>query len=157
MNLHILCVDDQREVLAAIQNDLSVLPFKGEYCESAEEAWEVMEDLDADGNLLALIVCDQVMPEKNGVDFLVEVAADDRFVKTRKMMLTGLATHSDTIRAINESNIDAYVEKPWSANDLLETVKRLVTEYVIEAGVEHQDFMDSLHAETLYKALHKRT
>jgi len=157
MNLHILCVDDQREVLAAIQNDLSILPFNVEYCESAEEAWEVIEDLDAAGNLLALIVCDQVMPEKNGVDFLIEVAADARFSQTRKMMLTGLATHSDTIRAINESNIDAYVEKPWSAEDLQQTVKRLVTEFVIEAGVDHQQIMESLDAETLYKALHKRT
>jgi len=47
MNLYIVCVDDQREVLAALQNDLGDLPFVVEGCESAQEAWEVMDELDA--------------------------------------------------------------------------------------------------------------
>jgi two-component system chemotaxis response regulator CheY len=157
MTLHIICVDDQREVLAALQNDLSVLPFVVEGCESAEEAWEVMEDLDASGEFVALIVCDQVMPDKNGVDFLSEVATDDRFLHTRKMLLTGLATHRDTIRAINESNIDMYIEKPWDVESLLDHICRLVTEFVVSARLDYASMIDVLHSETLYKALRKKT
>ncbi|MGA1196744.1 MAG: response regulator, partial [Candidatus Latescibacterota bacterium] len=136
MTLHIICVDDQREVLAALQNDLSVLPFVVEGCESAEEAWEVMEDLDASGKFVALIVCDQVMPDKNGVDFLSEVATDDRFLQTRKMLLSGLATLRDRIRAINESNIDMYIEKPWDVESLLDHICRLVTEFVVSSRLD---------------------
>jgi len=157
MTLHIICVDDQREVLAALQNDLSVLPFGVEGCESAEEAWEVIEELDASGKFVALIICDQVMPDKNGVDFLAEVATDDRFSHTRKMLLTGLATHSDTIRAINESNIDMYVEKPWNVESLLDHIRRLVTESVVSARLDYSSMIDILHSETLFEALRKKT
>ena len=157
MDLYIICVDDQREVLNVLQNDLSALPFVVEGCESASEAWEVMNDLDAQGEYLALIICDQVMPEKKGVDFLAEVVADDRFLHTRKVLLTGLATHADTIRAINESQIDVYVEKPWDVALLLDHVKRLVTEFVIAAGLDYRTMIDVLHAETLYMALQKKT
>ncbi|MFT5367339.1 MAG: two-component system chemotaxis response regulator CheY [Candidatus Latescibacterota bacterium] len=157
MELYIVCVDDQREVLAALQNDLAPLPFGVEGCESAGEAWEVIDDLDASGKHLALIICDQVMPEKSGVAFLTEVTLDDRFLHTRKLLLTGLATHSDTIRAINESNIDMYVEKPWDVEKLLDHIRRLVTEYVVAAGVDYTSFMNDLHPETLYKALRKKT
>lgn len=157
MNLHIICVDDQREVLNVLLNDLTALPFTVEGCESASEAWEVMDDLDAQGGYLALIICDQVMPEQSGVDFLAEVVADDRFLHTRKLLLTGLATHADTIRAINESQIDMYIEKPWDVVTLLDHIQRLVTKFVIAAGIDYRDMMEALHAETLYKELHKKT
>ena len=39
----IICVDDQREVLATLKKDLEEFTdlFKIEYCESAEEAYEL--------------------------------------------------------------------------------------------------------------------
>lgn len=157
MNLHIVCVDDQREVLFALQNDLSELPFAIETCESAEEAWEVLDELDGDGSHVALIICDQVMPDKNGVDFLAEVTADDRFVYTQKMLLTGLATHQDTIRAINETNVGLYVEKPWNGDDLIVQVRRLITLFVLNSRLDYQDWVSELDGEILYKFLHKRT
>ncbi|MBT3602619.1 MAG: response regulator [Candidatus Latescibacteria bacterium] len=157
MDIHIICVDDQREVLAVLQNDLSGLPFELEVCESADEALEVMDDLDGAGAHVALIISDQVMPERNGVNFLAEVRADDRFTHTKKLLLTGLATHDDAIRAINESNIDIYVEKPWNVDILLAYIRRLVTESVVAAGLDYSSMMDHLDTEVLYKTLRKKT
>lgn len=156
MNLYIICVDDQREVLGALQNDLSVLPFEIETCESPAEAWEVLDDLDAQGELVALIICDQVMPGKNGVEFLAEVTDDARFQYTQKMMLTGLATHQDTIRAINETNVSVYVEKPWHVDELLAHIRRLITEFVLKSGQDYQEWISELDGEILYKNLHKK-
>lgn len=157
MDVHIVCVDDQREVLAVLQNDLSGLPFALEVCESADEAWEVLEALDGAGDHVALIISDQVMPDKKGVDFLAEVRDDDRFARTKKLLLTGLATHDDAIRAINESNIDVYVEKPWQVDTLLGYIRRLVTEYMVSAGLDYSSVMDSLDPEVLYKTLRRKT
>jgi len=44
----IICVDDQREVLATLKKDLEefIELFKIEYCESAEEAYEIIEEID---------------------------------------------------------------------------------------------------------------
>ncbi len=155
----IICVDDQREVLAALRKDLAGLTEKCEieYCESAEEAGEIMNALDDSGETTALLICDHVMPRKNGVDFLIEINNDARFTRVRKLLLTGQATHQDTIVAINEAAIDRYVEKPWQAEELLKTVKILLTEFLLVSGMDYQSYLEIIDQETLYEQLRKRT
>jgi len=97
------------------------------------------------------------MPEKNSVDFLTEVTSDERFAHTRKLLLTGLASQADTIRAINESQIDVYVEKPWQVDQLQDHVRRLVTEFVLAVRLDYSAMIADLHAETLYKVMRKKT
>lgn len=157
MNLHIICVDDQREVLAALRNDLTELPFVCEFCESADEAGEVLEDIDAEGGYVAVIVCDQVMPEKSGVEFLTEVAEDGRFEHVKKLLLTGLATHQDTIEAINKASIHAYMEKPWDVDGLLGEIRKLVTDFVLDVGLDYQSISEGLDPQRLYERLSKKS
>ena len=155
----IICVDDEREVLAALKRDLA--GFKDycnlTYCESAEEAQEVLEDLDAEGKPVALIVCDHIMPGKNGVDFLIELNKDSRFARTKKLLLTGLATQQDTIQAINQAQLDRYIEKPWAAESLIQVMKVLLTEFVVGAGMDYSAAMEILDQPTLYKFLRRQT
>ncbi|MBY8071827.1 response regulator [Vibrio fluvialis] len=144
--LNIICVDDQREVLSAVLQDLEPLAtwLNIEDCESAYEVLDLMDDLDAQGEHIALIISDHVMPGKTGVDLLTEVAEDSRFKGTKKVLLTGQATHSDTINAINAAGIDRYFEKPWNTKALVECVRSLVTEYVFERGMDYTEWHDHL-------------
>ncbi|MBL4294303.1 response regulator [Vibrio fluvialis] len=144
--LNIICVDDQREVLSAVLQDLEPLAtwLNIEDCESAYEVLDLMDDLDAQGEHIALIISDHVMPGKIGVDLLTEVAEDSRFKGTKKVLLTGQATHTDTINAINAAGIDRYFEKPWNAKALVECVRSLVTEYVFERGMDYTEWHDHL-------------
>ncbi len=155
--LYILCIEDQPEVLNSIVEDLSFFEehLVIEECESASEAEEIIEELDAKGDLLAVVVSDHVMPGKNGVDFLSDLHDDDRFRNTKKILLTGLATHADTIRAINKAAIDRYIEKPWQSALLLQYVKELLTLYVIEKGIPYQPLMKYLDKATLFELLKK--
>jgi two-component system chemotaxis response regulator CheY len=152
---NIVCVDDQREVLATLKKDLDGFLnfFKIEYCESAEEAYEIIEEIDEKGENLALLICDHIMPVSNGIDFLIEVDNDIRFQKTKKLLLTGLATHQDTIIAINNANIDYYVEKPWESADLINAVKHLLTKYILTSSIDYSEFISILDQELLYKEL----
>lgn len=144
--LNIICVDDQREVLSAVLQDLEPLAnwLNIEDCESAYEVLDLMDDLDAQGEHIALIISDHVMPGKTGVDLLTEVAQDSRFRGTKKVLLTGQATHTDTINAINTAGIDGYFEKPWHAKTLVECVRSLVTEYVFEQGMDYTEWHHEL-------------
>ncbi len=153
--LKIISIDDQREILAALRKDLLQL---GEYCslaecESAEEAAEVLDEVDAEGAHLAILICDHVMPGQNGIDFLAEFDKDVRFPHTKRVLLTGLATHQDTIVAINEAHIDFYIEKPWDGEDLLRIIKVMLTRYVLESGLEYRPYLAILDQETLYEKL----
>jgi len=158
-NIVIIVIEDQREVLQAIGKDLVILEggFLVEECESTAEARQVMDAIDAAGDYVALIISDQVMPNQTGVDFLIEVHNDSRFTGTRKMLLTGLATHRDTIEAINKASIDKYISKPWKTDELLESVKTLVTEFILEKGIDYTKYIDLLDKQVLFDKLRRTT
>ncbi|MBK8489519.1 MAG: response regulator [Saprospirales bacterium] len=155
--IYILCVEDQREVLNAILQDLAPLEpaFFLEGCESAPEAEELIEEIDARGDFIGMLVCDHVMPEKSGVDFLIEVNRDQRFKNTRKLLLTGLATHQDTINAINNADIDRYIEKPWNAELLVRLVKQLLTGYILDQGLPYEKYLPYLDTQILFERIRK--
>lgn len=153
--INIICVDDEREVLDSVSRDLAFFSdvFNIEECESAQECLDLLDELNADDESVAVIISDHVMPQKNGVDLLVEVEMDNRFIGTKKLLLTGLATQADTIRAINEARLDHFLEKVWDPEELLQTVKELLTEFIVEKGIELDDYVELLDAKTLHRLL----
>lgn len=153
--INIICVDDEREVLDSVSRDLAFFSevFNIEECESAKECLDLLEELDAEQEHVAIVISDHVMPQKNGVELLVEIEMDNRFIGTKKLLLTGLATQADTIRAINKARLDHFLEKVWDPEELLQTVKELVTEYIIEKGIDYETYIDQLDAKTLYRLL----
>ncbi len=156
---NIICVDDQRDVLATLKKELHFFRdfLSIYYCESADEASTILNELDAKSEPIALIICDHVMPGKSGVGLLSEIKSDGRFEHTKKLLLTGLATHEDTIDAINKAQIDRYIAKPWNTQELIDTARILITQFILETGMEYEPFMNILHQETLYEALKSRT
>jgi len=158
-NIYIICIEDQREVLNTIASDLSIFEdkFVIETCESAGEAEEVLEEIDAEGDYAGVLVSDHVMPGKSGVDFLIEVNHDHRFKLTKKLLLTGLATHEDTINAINNADIDRFIEKPWDSDRLIQYVKILLTEFIFDKGINYKNYIDLLDQPTVYKRLKQMT
>ncbi len=155
--IYILCVEDQREVLHAILQDLEPLAdsFILEGCESALEAEELMDEVDSRGDLIGLLICDHVMPDKSGVDFLIEVNRDGRFLHTKKLLLTGLATHQDTINAINQANIDRYIEKPWATEELVRRARQLLTLFILDKGLPYEKFLPILDTDILFERIRK--
>lgn len=153
--INIICVDDEREVLDSVVRDLEYFSdlFNIEECESAIECLELLEELDANQEYVAVLISDHVMPGKSGVELLTEVEIDHRFLGTKKLLLTGLATQADTIRAINNANLDHFLEKVWDPAELLQTVKELLTEFIVERGIEYDDYVEKLDAPTLYRLM----
>ncbi len=153
--INIICVDDQQEVLDSVMRDLRPLTshVRLEEASSVADCMQLIDQIDDDGDHVAIVISDQVMPGETGTELLGKVAADRRFTKTRKILLTGQATHADTINAINDGHIDNYIEKPWQPEKLLATVKRLLTLYVLDAGLDHTEYMPVLDTVTLFTKL----
>ncbi|MCV9386872.1 response regulator [Reichenbachiella ulvae] len=153
--IYILCVEDQREVLNTISSQLAEFEKHVivEECESAGEAEELIEEIDAKGDFVAIVISDHVMPGKSGVELLTTLHQDDRFKDTKKILLTGQATHMDTIKAINMAGIDYYIEKPWKADDLIKKTSSLLTQYVVKKGLNYESYVDILDSEKLFNLL----
>ena len=153
--INIICVDDQQEVLDSVMRDLRPLAshVRLEEASSVADCMQLIDQIDEAGDHVALVISDQVMPGETGTELLGRIAADRRFAKTRKVLLTGQATHADTINAINDGHIDNYIEKPWQPEKLLSVVKRLLTLYVLDAGLDHKEYMPVLDTTTLFSKL----
>lgn len=153
--IYVICVDDQREVLASVARDLR--PFSDwtiiEECESADEALALVEELESKEKPLGLIVCDHIMPGTLGVDFLAKVERGDHFRHVKKILMTGQATHQDTIDAINFAKIDGYIEKPWDGEKFRAICRRLLTEYIFDAGLNPLEYTSYADPEVMMRRM----
>ncbi len=153
--LYIVCVDDQREVLHNIIRDLHIFNSWTvvEECESAMEARELLEELAADGLPVALVVCDHIMPEITGVDFLSDLAAKKNLPHLKKVLLTGQASHHDTIEAINNAKINYYIEKPWKSEELQNVCRKLLTTYLFDTGRYTHEFRTVVDSQVMLERM----
>ncbi|MGD8278673.1 MAG: FAD-dependent oxidoreductase [Gemmatimonadota bacterium] len=110
----ILAVDDDRDVLAAVENDL-----RRQYADryrvmgagSPEAGLDVLGRLRQRGDPVSLIIADQRMPRMTGTQLLAEAARI--YPQARRVLLTAYADTDAAIDAINISDVDYYILKPW--------------------------------------------
>lgn len=154
----ILCVDDEREVLDSVLQDLSTLEeyFIIEAAESVDEAKEVIADAIADHIPLALILCDHIMPGEKGVDFLIELKHQSETERARKVLLTGQAGLEETIQAVNNASLDYYIAKPWDGDKLREVAIDQLTTYMIDNEKEIMPWARVLDTNRIMTALSNR-
>ncbi len=131
--LVILCIEDEDEVRDAVVRDLEAFEptFLVEMAEDADDARQVVTEVAAAGDAIALVIADHRLPGMQGTDFLIELHAQPETTSARKVLLTGQAGHEDTIRAINEASLDHYISKPWTEEELHSVVREQLTEYVL--------------------------
>jgi thioredoxin reductase (NADPH) len=115
MNLPVIfTIDDDPQVLRAISRDLKV-KYGKEYkilsTTSAQEALESLTDLKNTSDVVALFLCDQRMPEMEGVSFLEK--AIKIFPEAKRVLLTAYSDTDAAIKAINDVKLDYYLIKPW--------------------------------------------
>ncbi|WP_299695359.1 response regulator [uncultured Vibrio sp.] len=151
----ILCVDDEPEVLNSILQDLATFEenFMVEGAESVDEAKQVIKEVSKDDIKLALILCDHIMPEKTGIDFLIELNQHESTKPTRKLLLTGQAGLEDTITAINNAALDFYISKPWQGDQLRDTITHQLTDFVIANDKQLLNWTAILDTERILKSV----
>jgi response regulator RpfG family c-di-GMP phosphodiesterase len=73
-------------------------------------------------NQIDVIVTDQRMPEMTGVELLEEIINIDP--EPMRILLTGYTDMGAVIDAVNKGKIFHYLNKPWSEEELDETINR---------------------------------
>ncbi|MGO1590819.1 MAG: response regulator [Ancrocorticia sp.] len=151
MTLTILILEDEPEVRHALERDLQAFAdrFNIEAAETFDEAWDVLEELIDSEDELALVLSDHRLPGRDGVDFLISISEDERVADAKKILVTGQAFLDDTVRAVNKAHLDYYVAKPWDGAQLCEVVRELLTDYVLESGVDPLHYMRDLDEERI--------
>lgn len=144
--IYILLIEDELEVMEALLSDLEEFEdyFPLEAANSSDEAERILQEITGSGNLVGLILCDHVLPGENGVDFLIRMQKEKELQSAKKVLVTGQAGHTDTIKAINEADLDHYIAKPWSKEELHNVVVKQLTDFVIQTRQDPLAYMSVL-------------
>jgi DNA-binding NtrC family response regulator len=120
----ILCVDDEKIILDSLKAQLKK-KFGSRYvyeaAESADDAFEVIEEILEDGIEVLIIVSDWLMPGIKGDEFLILV--HKKFPGIVKVMLTGQADETAIRNAKENANLYRCLSKPWKEEDLFDTIE----------------------------------
>ncbi len=126
----ILYVDD--EVLALkyfrqiVEEEFLVIT-----AQSAEEGLKILEE---DDGAIAVVISDQRMNGMQGITFLSELRKSKPTIA--RILATAFSDVSTAVAAINEGAIYHYINKPWSPELLIQTMRRAMEWFQIRAERE---------------------
>ena len=113
----IVIVDDSKDitdclsVLLEFENFTNVITFN-----APQEALNFLKDNKPD-----IVIADLILPEMNGLVFFERL--NELYPKIRKILIGAYISEEDLQRAINETGIDKYFEKPWNNDELIDCIK----------------------------------
>lgn len=126
MPVKILCVDDERNVLRALERIFLDDDYEIVTAGSGEEGLEIMTEA---GDSFQVVVSDYRMPVMNGVEFLKAVY--ERWPDTVRIVLSGYADAGAIVAAINEGHIYKFIPKPWNDEELRVTIQNCLERYFL--------------------------
>src|ERR1700759_692626 len=134
-----VAVDDDPAMLAAVARDLRRGfgdRFRIVRAQSGREALDLVRQIRARGEQVALLIADQRMPGMPGTEYLVE--ARQIVPDAKRVLLTAYADTEAAISAINEVALDYYLLKPWDPPEeqLYPVVEDLLTTWESGAALE---------------------
>ncbi len=121
MTRKILIVEDQADIRKLIRLTLSQTGFTLYEAENGDHGWQLAQELRPD-----VVLLDVMMPGRlDGLQVCTRIKADTSLAGTRVVMLTARSQGTD-IMAGFQCGAEAYLSKPFSPLELLETVEQLV-------------------------------
>ncbi|WP_365671297.1 response regulator [Okeania sp. SIO3I5] len=93
-----------------------------EFAETADEALEIIDELEEAGTNIFAIVSDWLIPGIKGDEFLIRV--HNKYPQIITVMLTGQADIVSVERVKKEANLYCYLTKPWNHQELVSTIEK---------------------------------
>lgn len=126
-----LIIDDDESILNQLEQDLSKLGFKGKILRAinGEEAIEVISSQNYMSMPQRFVICDIVMPKKNGIEFLEEFRGVlDPKKEVPFLLLTSRADKELVLKAI-KLGVTQYLLKPWNDQLLMQKIVECLSKH----------------------------
>lgn len=120
MTARILIIDDVPEIITLIRMMLQKAGYEVIEAESGKAGLEILKKDRVD-----LVLLDVVMPGMNGWEVCRRIKADEELRKIPVVMFTIYDNREDVMRS-HECRADAHLNKPFSREELLDVVRRLL-------------------------------
>lgn len=126
--ISVLYVDDEENNLISFRATFR-LKYKVYTAISGLDAIQIVKEKPID-----IIISDQRMPQMTGVEFLEEIIKINP--DPMRILLTGYADMSAVVDAVNKGKIFHYLSKPWSEEELDETIRKAYEIYTERKNIK---------------------
>jgi DNA-binding response OmpR family regulator len=117
--MKVMVVEDERDIREILKN---LLEEEGFQVVAFENGLNILEDIRL--NEPDLLLLDQILPGKTGVEAVREVRQSDRYSTLPIIMVTGLSGEDEKVNAL-DVGADDYVTKPFYPKELAARIKAL--------------------------------
>ncbi|WP_370525692.1 response regulator [Olivibacter sp. SDN3] len=146
--INILYVDDEENNLISFK-----ATFRKKYnvktAISGEEAMVLLSN-----HPFEVIITDQRMPKMTGVEFLEHIIPT--YPDPTRILLTGYTDMAAVVEAINKGKIFHYLNKPWSEEELDNTIQKAYQAFMEKKKIKEANDQLSLTNEQLEFLLRQR-
>jgi DNA-binding NtrC family response regulator len=125
MKNSILIVDDEPNVLSALQRVFIDEPYEVRTANSGEEGLKLLGT-----DRFKVVISDERMPGMGGAEFLSIVK--NRYPQIARILLTGYASLEATMKAVNDGEIYRFFTKPWDEYQLKLAIGFAIDKYDLE-------------------------
>ena len=122
-NKHILCIEDEPEMIDLIRLILGRRGFEVEGAAGGKEGLEKMRAQTPD-----LVLLDLMMPDMDGWEVYQQMKADDKTKDIPVIVVTAKAQSIDKVLGLHIAKVDDYISKPFSPQELLSSVDKVFGE-----------------------------
>jgi DNA-binding response OmpR family regulator len=113
----ILIIDDDPDILEAVQLILELHGYVSEITTKGEEAYSKVTTFNPD-----LIILDVLLSGSDGREICKKLKNDS---KTQHIPILMMSAHPNAKQSVRECGADSFVAKPFSVKELTDTINRL--------------------------------
>ena len=121
MSFKVLIADDEPNIVVSLEFLMKREGYDVSIARDGQQALDAIRRLRPD-----LVLLDDMMPLRSGLEVLQAVRADEAIAGTRILMLTAKGRETDIAKGL-ALGADAYVTKPFSTRELAERVRRMLS------------------------------
>ena len=128
MSSILVCVDDDASILQMLQYQLEIV-LDGKDCitefyDNASTAISEIDSMIQNGMNVSTILVDYQMPQINGSKLVRNLK--EKYPDLKCIMLSGQANEVQIEELLSEKLLDAFLSKPWTAEDLSTIVEKYI-------------------------------
>lgn len=117
----ILCVEDEQEMIDLIRLILGRRGFEVKGAEGGVEGLRLIRQ-----DLPDLVLLDLMMPDMDGWEVYQQMKADEKTRHIPVIVVTAKAQNIDRVLAMHIAKVDDYITKPFSPQELLQSVEKVL-------------------------------
>ena len=120
----VVCVEDEPEMIDLYRLILTRRGFEVIGADGGREGLEVIREYQPD-----LVLLDLMMPDMDGWEVYKQIKADELTDTIPVIVVTAKAQSIDKVLGLHIAQVDDYISKPFSPQELLDSVENVLTRH----------------------------